>query len=184
LQAYYEEQLEKLTLAQQRTPIYWDWAFSQAHHLPLSKQSVLNVWYQNTSEVVFHVQQGYQVLYSTPWYLDQQNPDPGVPHYFLEDIWRSFYVEDPIGDANLTPDQLKLVLGGEASMWGEQVDATVIDERVWPRTSAVGERLWSAQSVNDDDAATPRLIAQRCRMVQRGINAGPIAPDFCWTGRA
>ena len=62
-------------------------------------------------------------------------------------------------------------------MWGEQVDATVIDARVWPRACATAERLWSPQSVNNRTEAAPRLSAQRCNMVRRGIGAGPLRPS-------
>lgn len=51
--------------------------------------------------------------------------------------------------------------------------------QMWPRASAVGERLWSASSVTDAAAALPRAHAQRCRMVARGIDASPVGPGFC-----
>jgi len=64
-------------------------------------------------------------------------------------------------------------------MWSEQVDDTCFDERVWPRASAVGERLWSPQTVNNIADAKSRLTLFRCRMAQRGIKGGPVQPDFC-----
>ena len=94
------------------------------------------------------------------------------------------YKNDPIGTASLSAEELQRVLGGGASMWGEQVDDACIDQRAWPRASAVAERLWSAQSVNDIVDATRRLDLQRCRMVRRGIGAGPVAPGYCDLGRA
>jgi len=64
-------------------------------------------------------------------------------------------------------------------MWGEQVDSVNFDGRVWPRACAVAERLWSPKSVNVVADATNRLVGHRCWMAQRGIRAGPIAPDYC-----
>ena len=65
-------------------------------------------------------------------------------------------------------------------MWGERVDATNIEARIWPRTCAVAERLWSSpQDTWDINAAMPRLVDQRCRMVWRGLRVEPLQPDWC-----
>ena len=71
------------------------------------------------------------------------------------------------------------VIGGEASIWGEQADVTNLLQLLWPRVSAVGERLWSPQFVNDQAAALPRLTDHRCRLVARGVPAAPVQPGFC-----
>ena len=103
----------------------------------------------------------------------------------------------------------ELVLGGKANMCtplshllvqaqlsqmrrsragGEHVDAANFMPRVWPRTSVIAERLWSAANVTDIGEATPRLHAFRCgSLVARGIAASPIGaghdgpyhPGFC-----
>ena len=104
----------------------------------------------------------------------------------------------------------ELVLGGKANMCtshlsslgfaaqlfeprlsragGEHVDAANFMPRVWPRTSVIAERLWSAANVTDVGEATPRLHAFRCgSLVARGIAASPIGaghdgpyhPGFC-----
>lgn len=105
------------------------------------------------------------------------------------------------------------MLGGEVSQWGEQVDDTNIQGRMWPRAAGGAERLWTPLAQLDLDAgacvcvracclklrpcgnfvrcpvsaAEGRLEHQRCRMAQRGVRAGPIRPSnvygFCQTPR-
>ncbi|MFT7815626.1 beta-hexosaminidase subunit beta [Arapaima gigas] len=78
-----------------------------------------------------------------------------------------------------TDTQKKLVIGGEACLWGEYVDATNLTPRLWPRASAVAERLWSNQNVTDVGDAYTRLVQHRCRMVARGIPAEPLFVGYC-----
>jgi len=67
----------------------------------------------------------------------------------------------PKGIPPVVPDAAHQVnlLGGEAALWAENVVAPVLDIRLWPRTFAVAERLWSAQDVNDVDNMYTRLQA-------------------------
>ena len=71
-------------------------------------------------------------------------------------------------------------------MWGERVDASNFMSRVWPRTSAMAERLWTGNTGSLEDAtgvveqsAENRLDKFRCRMLQQGYAAGPIRPGVC-----
>ena len=75
--------------------------------------------------------------------------------------------------------QTEKVLGGEAPLWGEHIDASNLLPRAFPRASAVAERLWSAMALNNATAATPRLLKHRCRMIQRGIDVTPLGPGSC-----
>jgi hexosaminidase len=58
-----------------------------------------------------------------------------------------------------------VVLGGEASMWSEQVsDGGVVLERVWPRACAVAERLWSSASVCAARCCSLLFACRLCRL--------------------
>jgi hexosaminidase len=113
--------------------------------------------------------QGYKMLVSSCWYLNYIS--------YGED-WKKYYECDP-QDFPGTESEKNQVIGGEAAMWGEYVDGTNILARLWPRASAVAERLWSPSTVNDTASAAFRLDQQRCRMVRRGIPAQPILNGFC-----
>ena len=41
------------------------------------------------------------------------------------------------------PDLAKNILGGEVAMWSEQVSGLAVEGKLWPRGSALGERLWA-----------------------------------------
>lgn len=51
------------------------------------------------------------------------------------------------------------ILGGEAALWAENVNAEVLDIKLWPRTFAIAERLWSANDVTDAENMYQRLDA-------------------------
>jgi len=42
-------------------------------------------------------------------------------------------------------------------MWSEMVTPVTVDSRIWPRTAAIAERLWSPKTVNDIDDMYRRL---------------------------
>lgn len=90
--------------------------------------------------------------------------------------WQNFFLNDPLLNTTLTPAQQQQVLGISLSQWGEQCDAANIQSRMWPRASGGAERAWSPATVRDVNVEEGRLDRFRCKMVQRGIGAGPIRP--------
>ncbi|KAJ4297104.1 Glucosamine-6-phosphate isomerase (Glucosamine-6-phosphate deaminase) (GNPDA) (GlcN6P deaminase) [Collariella sp. IMI 366227] len=102
--------------------------------------------------------------------------------------WRLMYAHDPT--AGLTPEEAKLVIGGELAAWSETIDSTNLDSLLWPRASSAGEVLWSGrvdpatgQNRTQMEAA-PRLNEFRERMVARGVGSSPVQMTFCTQGKA
>ena len=69
-------------------------------------------------------------------------------------------------------------LGAEATLWSEQVDSAAVDSRLWPRSAAMAERLWSDPASNWIDAEQ-RFLRHRERLVQQGIYADSVEPEWC-----
>uniref|UniRef100_A0A2K6UBB5 Beta-hexosaminidase subunit beta n=1 Tax=Saimiri boliviensis boliviensis TaxID=39432 RepID=A0A2K6UBB5_SAIBB len=91
--------------------------------------------------------------------------------------WKYYKVEPP--DFGGTQEQKQLVIGGEACLWGEYEGATNLTPGLWPRASAVGERLWSSKDVRNVDDASDRLTRHRCRMAKCGIAAQTLFAGYC-----
>lgn len=114
---------------------------------------------------------GYPVILSAPWYINF------VSYGYQE--WYKYYLIEPMANFNGTAEQAKLLRGGEACLWSEYVDGSNIESRLWPRASAIAERLWSPADINDPEEAKFRLDEHRCRLVRRGIPAAPILNGYC-----
>jgi len=170
---YFEIAVQGYAVKYNRTIVTWQEVFQNGIYQPPS--TIVEVWKDHaTLQTVLNA--GYKGLLAAGNYEDQQIPNATSTHYEFEDTWLDFYNNEPT--LGITTNKQNII-GGEAAMWGEQVDDTCFDERVWPRGSAVGERLWSPQSVTDTNNAKIRLNDFRCRVSRRGINGGPIAPDYC-----
>merc|ERR1719323_2777144 len=80
---------------------------------------------------------------SEGWYLDLSMP--GIWRDRRQDSWMDFYNLDPAKGAQAV-DPLVLdthLLGGEAAVWSEEIDAANMLESVFPRSSAAAERLYT-----------------------------------------
>lgn len=142
LQAYFNQRLQKIVSGHGKTMMGWDEIL--APELP--KSIVIQSW-RGQQSLADAARQGYRGLLSNGYYIDLMEP---ASHH---------YAADPLSGpaAALTPEEKKRVLGGEATMWSEYVSPESLDSRVWPRTAAIAERLWSPQEVTDVNSMYRRL---------------------------
>lgn len=70
----------------------------------------------------------------------------------------------------LTTEQKSNILGGEACLWAEVVDSITVESRIWPRTAAIAEKLWTPENLtNDIDDMYRRLIRMDKYLVRSGM---------------
>ncbi|WP_216688300.1 beta-N-acetylhexosaminidase [Hymenobacter siberiensis] len=142
LQTYFNRRVLALLQQRGKTMIGWDEILGP----DLPKEVVIQSW-RGKKGLSDAARLGHPVLLSNGYYLD------------LNYSAASSYLTDPLpADTPLTPAEQRLVLGGEAAMWAEFADSTVLDSRIWPRAAAVAERLWSAQAATQDVADMYRRL--------------------------
>ncbi|XP_021348205.1 uncharacterized protein LOC110447083 [Mizuhopecten yessoensis] len=147
------------------------WQEIMNNNVQLPNDTIIQIWQGDMGDVQRAIDMGYNTIYSTCWYLD-------LIEYGVK--WPKYYNCDPADTSMGYQIDEKKVLGGEACMWAEYVDNENVMTTLWPRASAVAERLWSSKDVKDVDAAGKRLSEHRCRMLSRGLPVGMISgPDYC-----
>ncbi|XP_073440178.1 beta-hexosaminidase subunit beta isoform X1 [Dendrobates tinctorius] len=169
LESYYIQNILDIVTKFQKGYMVWQEVFD--NHDQINPDTIVEVWKgENYQEELYNVTDaGLSAILSAPWYLD---------YISYGQDWQRYYKVEPL-NFNGTTEQKQLVIGGEACLWGEFVDASNLMPRLWPRASAVAERLWSPKDVTSVGDAYSRLIEHRCRMVRRGINAEPLYVGYC-----
>lgn len=153
LQAYFNSKVQKIIENNGKIMMGWDEIF----HPGLSKDVVIQSW-RGHEAMLKAAKLGYKTILSKGYYID-----------LLKSV-KDHYTNEPFTENNgLTDEQLKNILGGEATMWSELVTPLTIDSRIWPRTAAIAERFWSAKAINDVDNMSKRLKVVSFRLEELGI---------------
>ena len=144
LLGYFSQRLSKIVTGHGKRMVGWDEILLPS----LPKDSVVHSW-RGQESLGAAAKQGYQGILSNGYYIDL--------------MWSAerHYVTDPWGKGvdQLPEAERARILGGEATLWSEFTTPQTVDSRIWPRTAAVAERLWSAREVNDVDDMYARLDA-------------------------
>lgn len=142
LQAIFTARVQKIIASQKKIMVGWDEILQRG----TPKDVVIQSW-RGPESLAEAAKNGYRGILSSGYYID------------LNQSAAEHYLVDPLGAnaATLTPEQKARVLGGEATMWTDIVSHENMDNRVWPRTAAIAERLWSPQQIQDVDSMYERL---------------------------
>ncbi|KAM8793616.1 beta-hexosaminidase subunit beta-like [Eudromia elegans] len=156
LESYYIQKILDIVSSYNKGYVVWQEVFDNKAQLKLD--TVIEVWMGNNyaEELSRVTKTGFTSILAAPWYLD---------YISYGQDWKKYYSVEPLNFLE-SEEQKQLVIGGEACLWGEFVDATNLTPRLWPRASAVGERLWSSRNVTDLKDAYKRLSNHQCRMLR------------------
>jgi hexosaminidase len=153
LQAYFNQRLSKIIIKHGKKMIGWD----EILHPDLPKDIGVQSW-RGQKSLAEAAKKGYTGILSNGYYID-----------LIEPAWRH-YLNDPIPEnTTLTPEEQRLILGGEATMWSEWVSPETIDSRIWPRTAAIAERFWSPREIKDVDDMYRRLAVVSAQLEDVGL---------------
>ena len=158
LQTFFNIKLEKVLKKLDKKLMGWDEILTPS----TPTTAVIHSWRGKheglkQSTLIKAAKKGYQTVLSAGFYIDRVLSVDN--HYNI----------DPIGNAVLTKDERKRILGAETTMWSELVTPLTIDSRIWPRTAAIAERFWSSKEVNDLDNMKKRLKVINFQLEELGI---------------
>ena len=157
LQAYFTGRVQHLVTKYRKIALGWDEVLQ-----PNTPHDVVIQSWRGQESLAVAARQGNRGILSAGYYLDLN--EPASRHYAVDPLFGA--------TATLTPGQKALILGGEAAMWSEFITAENITERIWPRATAVAERLWSPQGVTDVSQMYQRLAIQQQHLPWYGTPSG------------
>lgn len=177
LQAYFTLRVQKLVTAHGKITIGWD----EILQPETPKNVVIHSW-RGQRSLFQAASQGYRSILSAGYYIDLNQP--ASQHYLVDPlVLPPAGPDDPTAKGiqipeHLTPEQEKLILGGEATEWAEFVTPEILSNRIWPRSAAIAERFWSPQGTRDVGSMYARLgwVSHQLRM--QGVKNGVVDTDM------
>jgi hexosaminidase len=161
LQAYFVERVNKILKKHDRRMIAWDEIVDYA-----PEGAIVQAWHSREKAKEAAIK-GHAAIVSPvkPWYFD-----------YPEWMWslKKAYVFEPMPEG-LTREQEKLIMGGEACMWGERAPQEKIDYKVFPRVLALSEILWSPKDRREFKEFKKRARYFRPYLEEQGVKFKPCA---------
>ena len=144
VQAYFEKRVEKIVESKGKKFLGWDEILEGG----LAPDAIVMSW-RGMKGGIEAAKMGHEVVMSPTdfAYLDYMNGDPIIePHVYSTLRLSKAYEFDPAPDSVNS----KLIIGGQANLWTEQVtNVRHLEYMTWPRAFAISEDLWSPKSKKD-----------------------------------
>lgn len=160
LQTYFNMKLIPILKKQGKQLMGWEEIMTK----DMSKDAIIHAWrsvkegMEAEGGLAKAAKNGYKAVLSTGFYIDLMLPVD------------SHYLNDPMPkNVVFTAEEKARILGGEATMWSELVTPLNIDSRIWPRTAAIAERLWSNDTVTNLESMHKRLKQISFRLEEIGL---------------
>ena len=163
LQAVFTARIQKIVAEHKKIMMGWD----EVLRPDTPKEVVIHSW-RGPGSLVEAAKNGNRGVLSSGYYLD------------LNQSAAEHYLVDPLGEAaaTLTTDKKARILGGEAAMWTDIVSHENMDNRIWPRTAAIAERLWSPEQLRDVGSMYSRLAVVSQKLGYYGLRHRLITEDM------
>jgi len=178
VQSYFEKRLEKIVESKGKKFLGWDEILEGG----LAPDAIVMSW-RGMKGGIEAAKMGHEVVMSptTFAYLDYMNGDPAIePRIYASLRLNKAYQFDPAPDSVNS----KLIIGGQANLWTEQVYNTRhLEYMTWPRAFAIAEAVWSPKSVRNFDDFAGRVEKHFDRFNVAQIKYSPSVYDPIFTAK-
>ncbi len=176
VQSYFEKRIEKIVESKGKKFLGWDEILEGG----LAHDAIVMSW-RGMKGGIEAAKLGHEVVMSPTnyAYLDYMNGDPAIePKVYATLRLNKTYEFDPAPEGI---DQ-KLVIGGQANLWTEQVYNTRhLEYMTWPRAFAIAEAVWSPKSRRNWDDFFSRVEKHFDRFNVEQIKYAPSVYDPIFT---
>ena len=179
VQSYFEKRVEKIVESKGKKFLGWDEILEGG----LAPDAIVMSW-RGMKGGIEAAKMGHEVVMSptTFAYLDYMNGDPAIePRVYATLRLSKAYEFDPAPDSVNS----KLIIGGQANLWTEQVYNTRhLEYMIWPRAFAISEAVWSPRSRRNWDDFASRVEKHFGRFDEANIKYAPSVYDPILTAKA
>lgn len=175
VQSYFEKRLEKIVESKGKKFMGWDEIIEGG----LGPDAAVMSW-RGMKGGITAAKAGHEVVMSptTFAYLDYMQSDRVMePHVYATLRLSKSYQFEPVPDSV----ESKLILGGQANLWTEQVyNIRQAEYMTWPRGMAIAEDVWSPKANKSWSNFYPKVEKQFGRLDEAEVKYAPSMydPDF------